>query len=511
MSPASLNRPGGGRDQCGAGTQAAIGSAMNICMYDSRFAAALGAAVGLLLSVAPVSAAVPSQPAAAAVTLDDAWRACNARKLSAADRIAHCTTFIQSTGAKRTARAQALMGRGFGYIAQKDLGRALADFDAAIKQNPKLAAAYYYRGAILTPSDPDRALAAFNTAIALNPKDADFFRQRSAVYAKRKDHARAIADLTTAIRLAKNPKTEHFLRGSAYEEHGERDEAIADYQASLLLDPDNEVLRKHLVHLGGEIPQAIQLPPGSCSANDITHEERIAGCTAVIDSATLTGWPLKVAYCNRGYAFTELGEYDRVIADSNALIAIDPQAGCGYLNRGRAWYYKHDLDRAIADYTQAVTFDPGLHEAYASRGTAYFDRREFGKAVADYSAAIAIDSDPPMYFSDRGNTRYQAGDAQGAIADYNRAIEIDADYEPAYARRGWAFLKLDDLSKAEADFDKALALAPGDEYAQSGRAHLYERQNKPAPEGRSTGLNFEKLRRMVEQPSAETAAEQDGQ
>src|SRR3954468_3299237 len=155
MSPASLNRPGGGRDQCGAGVQAAIGSAMNICMYDSRFAAALGAAVGLFLSVGPLAAAVPSQPAAAAVTLDDAWRACNARKLSAADRIAHCTTIIQSTGAKRTARAQALMGRGFGFIAQKDLGRALADFDAAIKQNPKLAAAYYYRGAILTPSDPD--------------------------------------------------------------------------------------------------------------------------------------------------------------------------------------------------------------------------------------------------------------------------------------------------------------------------------------------------------------------
>src|SRR5262245_18364917 len=37
--------------------------------------------------------------------------------------------------------------------------------------------------------------------------------------------------------------------------------------------------------------------------------------------------PLKVAYCNRGYALTELGEYDRVITDSDALIAINPQAG----------------------------------------------------------------------------------------------------------------------------------------------------------------------------------------
>jgi tetratricopeptide (TPR) repeat protein len=152
--------------------------------------------------------------------------------------------------------------------------------------------------------------------------------------------------------------------------------------------------------------------------------------------------------------------------------------------------------------------EPRLHEAYASRGTAYFDRREFGKAIADYNAAISIDSDIPMYFSDRGNTRYVLGDYRSAIADYNRAIEIDPDYSQAYARRGWAFLCLDELANAEADFDKALKLAPGDAYAQSGRAEVYQRQNKPVPEERSTGLSFDNLRRMVEQPS-EAAAKKD--
>ena len=430
------------------------------------------------------------------------------RQLSSADRIAYCTTIIKSGRAKPAARAQALMARGFGYVLQKDLDRALADFDAAIRNNPKLATAYYYRGAIRVERDPKRALADINKAISLNPKDADYFRQRSSMYVKRKDYPRAIADLTTAIGLAKKPTREYSLRGVAYEDIGQRDKAIADFQVSLVLDPDNYVLRRHIVHLGGEIPKAVQLPSGLCSANDITHEQRIAGCTASIESGTLTGWPLKVAYCNRGYALTALGEYDRVITDSDALIAINPQAGCGYLNRARAWYYKHDLDRAIADYTQAITFDSRLHEAYYSRGTAYFDRREFSKAIADYNAAISINSDIPMYFSDRGNTRYAMGDYQSAIADYNRAIEVDPDYSQAYARRGWAFLYLDELAKAEADFDKALKLAPGDAYAQNGRAEVYRRQNNPVPEERSTELSFDNLRRMLEQPS-EAAAKKD--
>jgi len=499
-------------DQSGAGvdTQTRNGAAMRARTVDLRISWFSGIAVGLMAFAAPAAAGVTAGAAALATSLDDAWRACNARQLSPTDRIVHCTAIIQSGRAKREARAQALLARGFGYALQKDLDRALIDFDAAIKDNPKLAAAHYYRGSILTERDPKRALADLNKAIALNPRDADYFRQRASIYDKRKDYPRAIADLTTAIGLAKNPKSLYFLRGAAHEDIGKKDEAIADFQASLLLDPDNDVLRRHLHRMGGEIPKAIQLPPGLCSANDITHEQRIAGCTEAIDSKTLTGWPLKVAYCNRGYALTELGEYDRVIADSNALIAIDAQAGCGYLNRGRGWYYKHDLDRAIADYTQAVALDPRLHEAYASRGTAYHDRHQFDRAIADYSTAISIDKYTPMYFSDRGNTRYQAGDAKGAIADYNSAIEIDADYAQAYSRRGWAFLTLDELAKAEADFDKALALAPDDDYAKDGLVQVYERQNKPAPEGTSTELRFEKFRRMVEQAGAEATALKDG-
>jgi tetratricopeptide (TPR) repeat protein len=463
----------------------------------------------LFISALCGAALVGLGSAASAASLQDAWKGCNARQISAADRIVQCSTVIDSGDVNPESRAQALTARGFARLAQKEFARAMADFDAAIRQNPNLAAAYYYRGALRAQTDPERAIADLNKAIAIDPQDADYFRQRSSIHIKLKDYERGIADLTTAIGLAKNPKTEYFLRGSAYEDLGEREKAIADFREALLLDPDNDVLRRHLVHLGGEIPEAIQLPPGLCSANDITHEARVAGCTAVIESGTLSGWPLQVAYCNRGQALTELGEYDRVIADSNELIGIRPQAGCAYLNRGRAWYYKHDLDRAIADYTQAAGYDQHLHEAYASRGTAYFDRRDFARAIADYDAAISIDAYVPMYFSDRGNTRYLMGDMNRAIADYDRAIEIDPDYASTYARRGWAFLKTDELARAETDFDKALELAPGDAYAASGRAQVHQRQNKPVPEGLATGLNFEKFRRVVQQPGAETPVQKE--
>lgn len=105
-------------------------------------------------------------------------------------------------------------------IKRKDFDRALADFDAAIRNNPKLAASYYYRAAIQMGRVPKGALADINKAISLNPRDPDYFRERSSLYAKRKEYPRAIADLTTAIGCAKKPTREYFLRGAAYEDIG---------------------------------------------------------------------------------------------------------------------------------------------------------------------------------------------------------------------------------------------------------------------------------------------------
>jgi tetratricopeptide (TPR) repeat protein len=258
---------------------------------------------------------------------------------------------------KPASRAQALTARGFARAMQRDFTGAIADLDAALRENPNLAAAYYYRGP-------------------------------------------------------------------------------------------------------AAIPQAAQLPPGQCSANDITHQERIAGCTSAIESDKLSGWTLKTAYCNRGYALTELGEYDRVIADSNALISVDPKAACAYLNRGRAWYYKNDLERAIADHTHTITLDPTFHEAHANRAAAYHRQLDFARAVADYDVAIKINPDIAMYHKDRANSLYYMQEYARANADLARAIELDPTDVELYYRRGNNYTGLGEFDRAIADFTRQSSSPP---------------------------------------------------
>jgi tetratricopeptide (TPR) repeat protein len=326
-----------------------------------RLAAALTGLAGLALSLAALALTVPTPAAAGGI--EDDWKACVAPGTAPAERITRCDAAIADGTLKPAPLAQALTGRGFARASQKDFNAAIADFDAALNQHSD-PTAFYYRGLALDQiKEADRALADFDRAIALNPKNGAYYRARSFNYSKRKDYQRAIADVTAALGVSTRPQVEYMLRGRLQEVAGEQDKAIADYQKVLEIDPDDEIVRNALGRLGGALPDSARLPPGACSANDISHEERIAGCTAVIESGQLTGWTLKTAYCNRGYALTELGQYDRVIADADAAIRLDDKLACAHLNRGRAWYYKHDLDRAIADYTQAVKSDGRFHEA----------------------------------------------------------------------------------------------------------------------------------------------------
>lgn len=119
-----------------------------------------------------------------------------------------------------------------------DYHRAIADYTAAIRLDPKNAIAFSDRGyAYMRKGDDDSAIADFTEAIRLDPKQAFHYSSRGVAYSLKRDYGRAIADYTKAIRL--NPKNpfDYSSRGDAYREKRDYDLAIADYTEAIRLDP----------------------------------------------------------------------------------------------------------------------------------------------------------------------------------------------------------------------------------------------------------------------------------
>lgn len=171
----------------------------------------------------------------------------------------------------------------------------------------------------------------------------------------------------------------------------------------------------------------------ACFADqEATDDERLAGCTKLIDGGKLSKDKLATAYTNRCLVHSQRKENDLAIADCSQAIAIAPKSAIAYAQRGEAYCHKGDLTRCVADFDEAMRIDP---------------------------------SDPSFIYL-RGIARADQGDADGAIADLSKAIEQDPGTVAAYVRRGQLYEAEGDKARAAADYRSALRIDPYDETAR---------------------------------------------
>lgn len=76
------------------------------------------------------------------------------------------------------------------------------------------------------------------------------------------------------------------------------------------------------------------------------HQQEIEIANRQIQLSPKAGY----AYFNRGYAFFELGEYNRAIVNYNKVIDLEPRNGPAYFNRGLAYEKLGNREQALEDF-----------------------------------------------------------------------------------------------------------------------------------------------------------------
>jgi tetratricopeptide (TPR) repeat protein len=154
--------------------------------------------------------------------------------------IAACTRAIASGRSKGSDQAINFYNRGLDYYAKGDHAREIADFEAAIRMDPKMFDAYDDRGNVYySERDYGRAVADYSVAIKLNPGDARAYYNRGIASKDQGDRERAFADFTSAIRLDPRHADAYFGRGLIYKNRGDTTHALADLKMAVRLNPDD--------------------------------------------------------------------------------------------------------------------------------------------------------------------------------------------------------------------------------------------------------------------------------
>jgi tetratricopeptide (TPR) repeat protein len=163
-------------------------------------------------------------------------------------------------------------------------------------------------------------------------------------------------------------------RGYLYNDFGQYDKAIADFDKGIALSPDYGRL---------------YLNRGLSYYRMKDYDKAFADYSMAIKLDTTE----PQSYINRGTMYTDLyGKYDLGIADFHKALRLEPDNEDISANMGVAFYKKGVYDSAIYYYTKSITIYPAA-KTYLMRALAYGALKEFDKARQDAGKAKEMGMD----------------------------------------------------------------------------------------------------------------------
>ena len=293
---------------------------------------------------------------------------------------AGCTTFQEKV---RTYQAVLRVEQGQRFLVEDDLESALAEFERAVKLDPRMAEAHSNIGEIYRRmGEVGKAIEAFKNAVYSNPysfKDTFNLAQLYHLTRRLKD---AVEVYLAAIDLAPEHYDSQLSLGVCYQQMGEGKLAVERFNKAVAIDPD----RPHAYSNLGVVLDGQQ-----------KHYEAIAAYQASLERDNHQP-PVLVNMANT------------------------------YMNQGR-------LKIARATLEQAVHMDPSFAPSQEALGYCLFRLKDYDEATVAYIDALSLDSHLAKAHVGLGSIdmiNYLSDKSRGALRDsavehWHRSLELNPD------------------------------------------------------------------------------------
>ena len=213
---------------------------------------------------------------------------------------------LNTPSLKPDEKAKLTYQRGLAYAAQSLVDEAVRDFEAAIRLDPKLLAAYTAAADALAQANrPAEARKAYDRAIAAFPETPLVYNNRGMFLQQSEQLDDALADFTRAIDLNNSYFYSYTNRGFALMQKGDAQAAEADFTASLRINPNQAMvygLRGNSRLAAGRLPDALA-------------DHRKAAELAPNNP---------VAYTDLGFSLFFSGRYDDALRTFDRAVQLNP-------------------------------------------------------------------------------------------------------------------------------------------------------------------------------------------
>jgi tetratricopeptide (TPR) repeat protein len=280
--------------------------------------------------------------------------------------------------------------------------------------------------------------------------------------------------------------TFYRLRGAAFVIHGEYDNAIADLDEAIRLNPeDPEAFTSRgdayakKAGLARIVRDLSGLPVGAPYFGDFSKKDEYARAIADYDHALRLDGGRQAALHGRELARLGSGEKNRVEGDLlfGGVIQHMHRSQAPLLMRQLAMLldsemYTRMAAERFAPVDRAIRDNPNDPQLYLDRAWAFVNFGKFNFAIADYTQALGIDPNNAKAYIARAEVFRDRGEYDRAIADCNEAVRVKPNEFRGYDLRGFLFEKKGEKDKAIADYRRALSLEPRAAEATDGLRRL---------------------------------------
>lgn len=409
--------------------------------------------------------------------------------------------------------------RGFCRMMLGNYAGAVADFDLAIKLDPKTNSYYTSRAFANAGLYKYRdALNDFSTIIKHDPKDASAYAERGNIQYQLHNTAAAVDDLTKSLNIKPTSRA-YFYRGLVHRDAKDIAGAINDFHQALKIDPNNAQVHETLGYtysMQGDFGKAVSEfdtallnQPGQRS-NDFLKTYAQANMETGHHAKATKAYGEVLAKAPDDRAIRQLhalcaeraGEFSKAYDDYTYLIDKDPNNAELHVQRAKVSVSQRKFDLANADFERAIAISPRYLDTYYYRALAYADQNMYDNALLDLthvlkeqpnnalvkhkygeiarekaSHTIAIKDSPstPVHVAKvsltgnpltDGYNQMSAGDLTGAIKSFSEAIKKNPGDLSARRYLAYTFLNDGQNAQAAAQFkalDSLQALTPDEE------------------------------------------------
>jgi tetratricopeptide (TPR) repeat protein len=289
----------------------------------------------------------------------------------------------------------------------------------------------------------------------------------------------------------------HNNLGRVYLGRGELDEAQAEFERALGLDPNNAdallnmgAIRRakgRIAEAEHFVKRALQVNPDSIGAlaqlaeikrdqNDLAESIRLYRVALSIDDSQ------PFVHLGLGDSLQRAGRYEEAERAFISVLELDPDSFEGHYNLGVTYLMQKRLDEAVERFEQALELSP-RHPAAAfalnNLGDIHMRRGETERAMERFRQAMEASPGHLESHYNLASLHLTRGEIDQAIDLLEKASRLQPDHELVHSSLGMAYLQDGRNEDAYRAFLLVRRLYPRNWIAPLGLALLYAGSNRP--------------------------------